>query len=75
MREAALIALMVVGVAWVVFCLLTSFAPQGVRYLPRWVWAIICVISVPLGGIIYLASGGGGEDARPDQGLRRHASR
>ncbi len=27
------------------------------RYLPKWAWALICVASVPLGGIVYLLVG------------------
>ena len=27
------------------------------RYLPKWAWTGICVSSIPLGGIIYLAIG------------------
>ncbi|HVL52370.1 MAG TPA: PLDc N-terminal domain-containing protein, partial [Actinomycetota bacterium] len=24
---------------------------------PKWAWAIICVVSIPLGGIVYLLAG------------------
>ena len=30
---------------------------ERVRYLPRWAWAIICLASIPLGGIVYLILG------------------
>jgi ABC-type branched-subunit amino acid transport system ATPase component len=26
-----------------------------VRYLPKWAWAVVCLISIPLGGIVYLS--------------------
>ena len=54
---AALVPLVVVAVGFVVFCLVDVWRAASVRYLPRWVWAIICVISVPLGGIVYLVVG------------------
>ena len=28
-----------------------------VRYFPRWIWMIICVMSTPLGGFAYLIYG------------------
>jgi hypothetical protein len=28
-----------------------------VQYLPKWAWAILSVISIPLGGIVYLLVG------------------
>jgi hypothetical protein len=52
----ALVPVIVVAVAFVVFCLIDLRRAQ-VRYLPKWAWAIICLISIPLGGIIYLAVG------------------
>jgi Phospholipase_D-nuclease N-terminal len=30
---------------------------ERVRFLPKWAWAIICVNSIPLGGIVYLIVG------------------
>jgi hypothetical protein len=54
---AALAPIVVVAVAFVMFCLVDLARATDVRYLPRWLWAIICVISVPLGGIAYLILG------------------
>ncbi|WP_222935486.1 PLDc N-terminal domain-containing protein, partial [Staphylococcus pseudintermedius] len=28
-----------------------------VKYLPKWVWSIIIIISIPLGGVIYFLLG------------------
>ena len=28
-----------------------------VRYLPKWAWAVVCLISCPLGGLIYIVIG------------------
>ena len=54
---AVLIAVEAVAVAFVLFCLADLARAEQVRYLPRWAWAVICMVSVPLGGIIYLAAG------------------
>ncbi|WP_222932845.1 PLDc N-terminal domain-containing protein [Nocardia yunnanensis] len=53
---AALVPLVVVAVAFVGFCWY-DLSRSRVKYLPKWVWAIICLISIPLGGIIYLIVG------------------
>ena len=44
----ALLPLIVIAVLFVVFCLVDLRKAQ-VRYLPKWAWATICVISIPLG--------------------------
>jgi hypothetical protein len=54
---AVIIPIAVFGLAFVIFCLFDVFRRPRVKYLPRWVWAIICCISIPLGGIIYLIVG------------------
>jgi len=54
---AALIPLIVLAAAFEVFCLLDVARAAEVRYLPKWAWAIVCLISVPVGGIIYLVLG------------------
>jgi Phospholipase_D-nuclease N-terminal len=56
-RLAAVAPVIVIGVAFVVFCLVDLARTKRVRYLPKWVWALICLVSVPLGGIIYLSIG------------------
>jgi hypothetical protein len=39
------------------FCLIDLALARRVRYLPKWGWAIVCLIQIPLGGIMYLAVG------------------
>jgi len=53
---AALAPVLVLIAVFLVYCLV-DLARSEVRHLPKWAWATICVISVPLGGIIYLTIG------------------
>jgi hypothetical protein len=53
---AALVPIVVVALAFVVYCWI-DIARHDVKYLPKWAWAIICTVSVPLGGIVYLLVG------------------
>ncbi|GAB2513086.1 hypothetical protein [Nocardia heshunensis] len=53
---AALVPLVVVAVGFVGFCWY-DLSRTRVKYLPKWAWAILCLISIPLGGIIYLVIG------------------
>jgi hypothetical protein len=53
---AALVPVLVLLAAFVVYCLV-DLARSDVEHLPKWAWAVICVFSVPLGGIIYLTMG------------------
>ncbi|MGA2829538.1 MAG: hypothetical protein ABSF03_25905 [Streptosporangiaceae bacterium] len=49
----------VLAVAWDGFCLHDLFRadPAKVRYLPRWAWAVVCLISCPWGGLLYVIVG------------------
>ena len=53
---AALLPLVLLAVAFVGFCLY-DLSRSDVRYLPKWAWALICLLSVPFGGIVYLVFG------------------
>jgi hypothetical protein len=53
----ALIALLVVVLGFVVCCLVDIARAKEVRRLDRETWALICLVSLPLGGILYLALG------------------
>lgn len=53
---AALIPVIVVAVGFIGFCLY-DLAHHDVKYLPKWAWALICCLSVPLGGVVYLLVG------------------
>lgn len=38
-------------------CFYSIFKSVHVKYLPRWAWALVCIISIPLGGILYFIVG------------------
>jgi hypothetical protein len=48
----ALAPVIAVGIAFVAYCIVDIVRAERVRHLPKWLWAIICVVSVPLGGVI-----------------------
>ena len=50
-------AIVVLAVAFVVFCLIDLVRTGQARYLPKLVWAVIICVSVPWGGFIYLLVG------------------
>jgi hypothetical protein len=52
----------VLVVAWDGFCLrdLIRADPATVRYLGKGTWAIICLLSCPWGGLLYVIAGRGG---------------
>ncbi len=39
------------------FCLVDIARAAQVRYLPKWAWALICLIQTPGGGIMYMSIG------------------
>ncbi len=53
---AAIAPLLVLAAAFVAYCLF-DLSRSEVRHMPKWAWAIVCIVSVPLGGIVYLLAG------------------
>jgi hypothetical protein len=53
---AALAPLVVLCVAIVGYSLY-DLSRSSVRHLPKWAWALICVLSIPFGAIVYLLVG------------------
>lgn len=53
---AALAPLALVAMAFVGYCWF-DLSRSAVRYLPKWAWALICVVSIPVGGLVYLLVG------------------
>lgn len=54
---AALAPLILLAVGFVVWVLVDIIRADSVQHLPKWAWIILSVISVPLGGIVYLLVG------------------
>jgi hypothetical protein len=53
---AALAPVIILAIAFVGYCLF-DLSRNDVRHLPKWLWAVIVIISIPLGGIVYLLVG------------------
>ena len=53
---AAVAPLIVLALAFVGYCWLDMYRNE-VKHLPKWAWATIAIISIPIGGIVYLAFG------------------
>jgi len=73
MSAAVPILILAVAVGFAGFCLYDLTRATEARYLPKVVWAVLICISIPVGGIAYLAFGRGqpGQSgARVDRGDR-----
>ncbi len=60
MGPAVGVTLLAVAVAFAAFCLADLSRARQVRYLPKWGWAVIVCLSIPWGGLAYLAFGRSG---------------
>jgi hypothetical protein len=56
MNAAAIAPIVILLIAWVVFALY-DLSRSDVKYLPKWLWAVIIVVSIPLGGVVYFLIG------------------
>jgi Phospholipase_D-nuclease N-terminal len=56
---AALVLLLSLAIliGWEILCLGQVVLAERVRFLPRWLWAVACLIFIPIGGIFYLLVG------------------
>ena len=56
---AALVLLIALALlaGWEILCLRQVVMAERVRFLPRWVWAVACLIQIPLGGVAFLLFG------------------
>jgi len=55
-NAAAIAPIAILLLGWVVFALY-DLSRSGVKHLPKWAWAIIIVVSIPLGGVVYFLVG------------------
>ena len=53
----ALAPLILLAVALAVYALIDLVRAPAVQHLPKWAWALICVLSMPLGPLAYLTLG------------------
>ena len=51
------IPVIAVAVAFAAWCLVDLARAGQVRYLPKWVWAVVICVAVPGGGLVYLIFG------------------
>jgi Phospholipase_D-nuclease N-terminal len=54
---AALAPILLIAIAFIGYCLVDIARQPRTRYLPKPVWMVLSVVSVPLGGILYLLFG------------------
>ena len=59
------VLILALAAAFVVYCLADIVRAPAVRYLPKWAWALICLVQIPGGGIIYLSVGRVGRSHSP----------
>ena len=59
-KVLVLIPVLVLVAGFVVFCEVDLARADEVRFVPKWVWAILCMgigLTIPFGGIAYLVFG------------------
>lgn len=54
---AAVAPLLLLALGFVAWVLVDIARACSVQYLPKWAWALVSILSIPLGGIIYLLLG------------------
>ena len=61
MNLAALLPIIVLAAAFAGYCIVDIVRAPSTQHMPKWAWIIACLVSIPLGGIVYLLIG------RPDR--------
>jgi len=56
MPIAALVPLILLAAGWVAYGW-WDLSKSQVQYLPKWGWALVIALSVPLGGVVFLLIG------------------
>ncbi len=51
------VPIVILAIAFDAYCLIDLRRARSVRHLPKWLWAIVILISAPWGGLIYLFAG------------------
>jgi hypothetical protein len=64
----ALLPVVVLALAFDIYCLVDLIRSKSARYLPKWAWGLIIVlVSAPWGGLIYLFAGRHRGQRRPSE--------
>jgi hypothetical protein len=66
------VLVLALAASFAAFCLADIARSQTVRYLPKWAWALVCVVQIPSGGILYLSVGRVGRSASLPPGPAQH---
>jgi predicted ABC-type exoprotein transport system permease subunit len=54
---AALVPVIVIFVGFAVYCVVDVLRAERTKHLPKWAWLVICLVSIPMGGVLYLLLG------------------
>ncbi|HUR49215.1 MAG TPA: PLDc N-terminal domain-containing protein [Acidimicrobiales bacterium] len=57
MNLAAIVPIVVVALGFATYCIVDVIRAPSVKHLPKWGWIVACLVSIPLGGIVYLTIG------------------
>ncbi|TPR12312.1 hypothetical protein DY048_07905 [Apilactobacillus timberlakei] len=57
MNLRIIIPLIFIFFLYLYLCINFILKTNQTRFLPKWLWAILCVISIPLGGILFIIFG------------------
>jgi hypothetical protein len=56
--ELVLLPLVIAAACFDIFCLVDLVRAKDVKYLPKWLWAVlICFVGSPISGAVYLSVG------------------
>ncbi|GAA6527773.1 PLDc N-terminal domain-containing protein [Intrasporangium sp. DVR] len=55
--QAPFVPVLVLALAFVGYCYIDLAGSGPTRHLPKRAWAVLCLITIPLGGIAYLVFG------------------
>lgn len=57
MSIKVIIPIALIVTLYICFCWYDIFKSSRTRHLSKWIWALICILSMPLGGILYFFMG------------------
>lgn len=57
MNLRIIVPLILIFLIYVYICIDFLLKTNNTKFLPKWLWAIFCLLSVPLGGILFIIFG------------------